>query len=86
MQRPFRIVRVDIMELPITTTSTTSNRYVSVFQDHSTKWPMVFPMPDQKSEQIATLLVEEAVPFFGVPEVLLSVCGTNLLSHLMLDL
>ena len=71
------------MELPVTTTG---NRYVLVFQDHLTKWPMVFPMPDQKSEWIATLLVEEVVPFFGVPKALLSDRGTNLLSHLMLDL
>ena len=71
------------MELPVTTAG---NRYVLVFQDHLTKWPMVFPMPDQKSERIATLLVEEVVPFFGVPEALLSDRGTNLLSHLMLDL
>ena len=83
VQRPFQIVGVDIMELPVTTTG---NRYVLVFQDHLTKWPMVFPMPDQKSERIATLLVEEVVPFFGVPEALLSDRGTNLLSHLMLDL
>ena len=83
VQRPFQIVGVDIMELPVTTAG---NRYVLVFQAHLTKWPMVFPMPDQKSERIATLLVEEVVPFFGVPEALLSNRGTNLLSHLMLDL
>jgi len=32
------------------------------------------------------LLVEEIVPFFGVPEALLSDRGTNLLSHLMKDI
>ena len=46
---------------------------------------MVFPIPDQKTERIAKLLVEELVPFFGVPEALLSDRGTNLLSHLMKD-
>ena len=54
----------------------------SVFQDMFTKWPMVFLVPDQKSER---LLCEEIVPLFGVPEALLSDHGTNLLSHLMLD-
>ena len=38
-----------------------------------------------KAETIARLLVEEIVPFFGVPEALLSDRGTNLLSHLMKD-
>ena len=46
---------------------------------------MVYPTSDQKAERIARLLVEEIVPFFGVPEALLSDRGTNLLSHLMKD-
>ena len=48
------------------------------------KWPMVYPVPDQKTERIVKLLVNEVVPFFGVPEALLSDRGANLLSHLML--
>ena len=75
-ERPFQIIGVDIMELPVTTQG---NRYVIVFQDLFTKWPMVFPTPDQKSERIARLLVEEIVPYFGVPEAVLSDRGTNLL-------
>ena len=71
------------MELPVTTQG---NRYVVVFQDLFTKWPMVFPTPDQKTEHIAQLLVEEIVPCFGVPEAVLSDRGTNLLSFLMKDI
>ena len=71
------------MELPVTTQG---NRYVIVFQDLFTKWPMVFPTPDQKSERIACLLVEEIIPYFGVPEAVLSDRGTNLLSFLMKDI
>lgn len=80
VQRPFQILGVDIMELPITQQG---NRYVIVFQDFLTKWPLVYPAPDQKSIRIAKLLAEEVVPMFGVPEALLSDRGTNLLSHLM---
>jgi len=43
--------------------------------------PTIFPTPDQKAVQIAQLLVEEVLPVFGVPEVLLSDRGTNLLSE-----
>ena len=46
----------------------------------------MFPMPDQKSQRIAELLVREVIPLFGVPEALLSDRGTNLLSHLMYDI
>ena len=70
------------MELP---TTEQGNRYVLVFQDFLTKWPMVYAMPDQKSLRIAELLVNEVIPQFGVPESLLSDRGTNLLSHLMTD-
>ena len=81
VERPFQIVAVDIMELPCTDWG---NKYAVVFQDLFTKWPMVFATPDQKSERIVKLLCEEVVPVFGVPELLLSDRGTNLLSHLML--
>ena len=74
----FQIVDVDIMELPKTSNG---NRYVVVFQDFLSKWPMVFPTADQKALTLAKLLVQEVVPFMGVPEALLSDRGTNLLSH-----
>ena len=70
------------MELPKTEKG---NKYVLVMQDFLTKWPLVFLMPDQKTTRIVKLLVNEVIPFFGVPEALLSDRGTNLLSHLMRD-
>ena len=82
VSRPFEIFGVDIMELPKTSSG---NSYVVVFQDLFTKWPFVFPVPDQQSIRIVRLLTEHIVPFCGVPEALLSDRGANLLSHLMLD-
>ena len=82
VQRPFQIIGVDIMELPKTKQG---NRYVVVFQDFFSKWPMVYPVPDQKTQRLVKLLTEEVIPFCGVPEALLSDRGANLLSHLMLD-
>ena len=82
VQRPFKIIGVDIMDLPVTKQG---NRHVLVFQDHFTKWPMVYAIPDQKSQRIVRILCEEIVPMFGIPEALLSDRGANLLSHLMQD-
>ena len=82
VQRPFQIMGLDIMDLPATEQG---NKHVVVFQDMFTKWPLVFPVPDQKAERIARLLCEEIVPLFGVPEALLTDRGANLLSHLVLD-
>ena len=79
VSRVFQIVGVDIMELPKTSSG---NRYVVVFQDFLSKWPMVFPVADQKATTLVKL-VEEVVPFMGVPEALLSDRGTNLLSTLI---
>ena len=79
--RPFQKIGVDVMDLPCTERG---NKHVVVFQDMFTKWPLVFPVPDQRAERIARLLCEEVVPLFGVPEALLSDRGANLLSHLML--
>ena len=82
VQRPFQILGMDIMALPKTIRG---NQYVSVFQDFLTKWPCVFPLPDQQTNRIVKILAEDIVSFFGVPEAILSDCGTNLLSHPMLD-
>ena len=60
-ERPFQIVGVDIMELPVTTQG---NRYAIVFQDLFTKWPLVFPAPDQKAKRIAQLLVGDSAYFW----------------------
>ena len=62
------------------------NTHVVVFQDFLTKWLMVFPVPDKKADRIARLFADEVLSKIGVPEALLSDRGTNLLSHLMLDL
>ena len=83
VKRPFQIVGVDIMDLPVTTNG---HKHVVVFQDYLTKWPMVYAIPDQKAHRITRILVDEIIPFYGVPECLLSDRGTNLLSHLMRDL
>ena len=53
-----------------------------VLQDFLSKFSFVFPVPDHKTERLTRLFVEQVVPLFGVPEVLLSDQGSNLLSHL----
>ena len=82
VQRPFQIIGVDVMELPVTEQG---NRYVIVFQDFMTKWPLVFPAPDQKAIRLARLVAEELLPLFGVPDAILSDRGANLLAHVMQD-
>ena len=51
VQCPFQIMGVDNMELPWTEKG---NKYVVVFQDLFSKWPMVFPVPDQKAIRLAS--------------------------------
>ena len=69
------------MDLPRTSRG---NQHVVVFQDFLTKWPFVFPTPDQMAVRLTQLLAE-VVLVIGVPEGLLSNRGPNLLSHLMDD-
>ena len=82
VSRPFQILGIDIMDLPLTEKG---NRHVLVIQDFLTKWPWVFSIPDQKTIRLVDTLVREIIPECGVPECLLSDRGTNLLSHLMRD-
>ena len=45
VQRPFHIFDVNIMELPVTEQG---NRYIIVFQDFLTKWPLATSAPDRE--------------------------------------
>ena len=65
------------MDVPITEQG---NKHVLVLKDFLTKLPLVYAMPDQKTESI---LVDELIPLLGIPEALLSDRGTNFLSHSM---
>ena len=47
---------------------------------------MVYAVPNQKTIRIARLLIEQIIPFFGIPENLLSDRGTSFLSQLIIDL
>ena len=55
--------------LPLTKSG---NHHAFVFQDFLTKFPLMFPVPDQKATHLAQLLAEKVVSLFGVPDCLLS--------------
>ena len=72
-----------MLEVPSLKLEWISWRYVIVFLDYLTKWVKGYAAPDQTSETIATLLVNEVVCRHGIPKVLISDRGSNLLSALM---
>ena len=71
-----------MMDLPLTKHG---NRHVVIIQEFLTKFPLVFPVPDQKAIWLMRLLAEEVIPLFGMPEALLSDQSTNMLSHVVQD-
>lgn len=50
ISRPFQILRIDVMDLPLTERG---NQHVIVVLDLFTKWPFIFAVPDQKTIHIA---------------------------------
>ena len=73
-------VSVDIIHFP---RSCEGNQYAVVFMDYLTKWPKVFPVPDQSAATVTRLVVEEIVSRHGVPAEVLSDRGRAFLSGLM---
>ena len=57
--------------------SASGNRYVLVVIDYFTKWPEVFPLPNQEAVTVAHALVNEFFSRFGVPRELHSDQGRN---------
>lgn len=79
--RPFQTVAMDIVgKLPKTHSG---NQYILTFQDHFSKYPEAFPIPDQTAETIAKVFVTEIICRHGTPEKLLTDQGTNFISDLM---
>ena len=63
----FQILGIDVRDLPQTERG---NKHVLVIHDFLTKWPLVFPIPDQKTSRIVEILVQEIIPLCGVSECL----------------
>ena len=77
--RPWKMVAVDILEVPL---STDNNRYLLVVQDYCTKWTEAVPLPDQTAARITGELIK-AFSIFGHPEVLHSDQGHNFESSIL---
>ena len=77
---PFDRLGVDVIHF---LKSFSSNQYAVVLMDYLTKWPEVFPVPDQSALTIAKLLIEKVISRHGVPAELLSDQGAAFLSKLL---
>lgn len=81
---PFERVACDIMG-PMPETER-HNKYVLVVSDYFTRWVEAYPLVDQKSETIASVIASEWVTRFGCMSELYSDNGTNFVSEIMQDL
>jgi hypothetical protein len=74
-------IAIDIMgPLPV---SKNGNQYLLVTMDYFSKWPEVYPLPNQEARTVATVLVREFFCRFGIPMELHSDQGRNFESLLM---
>ena len=80
---PMERVAVDIAgPFPV---SSSGNRYIIVVIDYFSKWPEVFPVPNQEAATVARALVDGFFSRFGMPEELHSDQGRNFESTLFRD-
>ena len=81
--RPFEMVAMDILKLPVTQRG---NKYVLLVSDYFTRWPEAVPLKDLKAETVARALVERVLSLHGVPAMLFSDQGPNFESALIKEL
>ncbi len=62
---PMQKVTIDILGFEKATSR--GNKYILVIVDTLTKWAEALPMPDERAETVAKLLVEEFVCRYGIP-------------------
>ena len=66
--------------------SKSGNRYIVVFSDYLTKWPVAFAAPTIDAHVITKLFVHEMIGRHGAPRTLLSDRGQNFLSKLLKEI
>ena len=66
--------------------SNAGNKYVLCITDHFSKYARAIPMPDQKAERIARILVQDWVYVWGEPNKVHTDQGSNFESGLMKDI
>ena len=64
-------------------TSNKGNKYILVMADYYTKWVEAFPLPDQRAESVAKVLVQEVICRYGVPAIIHSDRGANFEGRVM---
>ena len=79
--RPWQMVAVDILEVPL---SFNNNRYLLVVQDYFTKWADAIPIPDQLAARITAELVR-LFSIYGPPDILHSDQGRNFESTVLAE-
>jgi hypothetical protein len=80
---PWHTIGMDIVgPLP---TSNRGNKYILTMMDYLTKWPEAFAIPDQKTETIAKIFVEEIYCRQGAPVKIITDMGTNFMSGFFQD-
>ncbi|GFT98290.1 retrovirus-related Pol polyprotein from transposon 412 [Trichonephila clavipes] len=78
---PFECIAFDILgPLPRTASG---NKYLLVLIDYFTKWPEVYPIPDQEAPTVAEAVVQHWISRYGVPLQLHSDQGRNFVSAVL---
>ncbi|GFT10349.1 retrovirus-related Pol polyprotein from transposon 412 [Trichonephila clavipes] len=78
---PFERIAFDILgPLPKTVSG---NKYLLVVMDYFTKWPEVYPIPDQEAPTVAEAVVQHWISRYGVPLQLHSDQGRNFVSAVL---
>ncbi|CAG2216830.1 unnamed protein product [Mytilus edulis] len=63
-------------------TSLSGNKYIVSFVCHYSGWPLAFPVPNKTSENVVHLLIEQIIPKFSVPLVIVSDNGGEFTSKI----
>lgn len=61
--------------------SMTGNRYILTVQDDLSKFVIAVPLTEQTAEEVAKAFVDDVILIYGIPQTILSDCGSQFLSE-----
>lgn len=66
--------------------SVNGNKYALTAVDHYSSWAECWPIPNKRTENVVRIVIDELIPRFSVPEMILTDNGTEFTSHVFNDL
>jgi transposase InsO family protein len=79
---PMQRIHMDLTGM-LPTTEGEGNKYILVIKDFKTKYVWLYPIQDKTASTVVKIVMEDLIPFWGAPEIIVTDKGTEFKNQMM---